>query len=347
MATARKTSVKSSRVPQVEATSHNNSTLSIGQSEQADVVAGSTASHGDEKALASLTISPSPSIDGAALISRLRASMSPVDLQLFDMKNCIHKACSADGLMFSDATTSLKGLKDNLRDGFETTVTACQAILSGVVLLKTLSDDQVKNYIEGLFSVNEKGESRALKYNIRARANLALPLALDGYRNTASGGHISKVACVVGYAHACEVNPDDFPAFLKSEHTYSKGKGYGLKHAYQAARDFFTPEGESKDEKAAHLRGQVLKRLGDLPSLATVTAPLKVNPSAEGLYCLLARVNGSNASEVVTAVRNDGGVLVTRLLDILVDQMKVNETKGKTAPKFAKPMSRAEMAAIV
>ncbi len=255
---------------------------------------------------------------------------------LLDMQNNVRKACYDDASIVSKAENEKKTIIETLKDGYQTTSLAGKTLLSGIILLKTLPVEAIQDYINELYSQNNKGELRKLKYNKRAEENLAVPLALDGYRNRVSGSHISKISKTVGYAYAIGITPDNFPSFLEGEHVYEKGKGFGLAHAYAAAREYFAPVDETVADKATKLRAAMTKYLRTKPTICTIDKTLSVSASIDGFYCLMARTNETTgAIEVVTAVVNSEAKLINQLLDILAKQyaLTLGKDKSKDATK--------------
>ena len=275
---------------------------------------------------------------GAEFVARIKAKHPEIEVKskLRSLLKQIRAACIIDGETVSEAVETVKTLREELMSGYSSTGEAGKAILSAVILLKRLPEDDIRDFVETLSAVNAKGEVRMLKLNARAEANLAIPLALDGYRDDVSGGHISRVSTVVGYAHELGVEPDDFPDFLDGEHSHRTGEGYGLKHAYQAAREFFAAGIETAEEKAARLRVKVLDHLASQPSMGTVNGAVNVTVSSHGLFCLVGRTSADGTIEVVSPVRNEQGKLIDRLLDILADQLELKAKKASSKTKAKK-----------
>ncbi|MEI6986958.1 MAG: hypothetical protein WCK65_12595 [Rhodospirillaceae bacterium] len=266
--------------------------------------------------------------------------------RLRDMRGEIWEACAADAETVSEAMEAIKSLREDLAVGCSTTSLAGQALLAGVTMLSSLPDEQIRDYVETLSTVNAKGEVRMLKYNKRAEANLAIPLALDAYRDAVSPGYVSRISTVVGYAFAQGVEPDEFADFLEGEHAHRDNKKYGLKHAYQAAREYFSAGTDTAADKAARLRETVLEHRTTMPMLGKVNGSLTVTPSNQGLYCLLARTTTDGTVEIVVPVRNDEAKLIDHLLDILADQLGLKSKKASSAAKAKKPLTFAKLAEI-
>ena len=272
-----------------------------------------------------------PAADATLQLINGGGGLNATDISLDALKETIRSACTQDANAISKALGEAKAIKETLRDGYPTTVQAGQAILTGVIRLKALPENQVIEYVETLTTVNSVGTIRRIKFTKSAERNLAIPLAQFGYSGSAvSAGHISRVSTVSGYAHYRGVTPETFPAFLTGEHHHSMGKGNGLSHAYQAAREFFSPDTETAAEKAARVRATALGRIKAAPALASVTVSLSVSPSSDNLYCLLARVGAqSGAVEIVTAVKNSQGKLIDHLLDVYADQISLSDKEAK------------------
>jgi hypothetical protein len=247
----------------------------------------------------------------------------------------IQIACAADAKQVTNAVTDKKTLTESLKIGYTTTADAGSAILAGVYWLKSLTaNNQVRNYICDLRTVGKNG-TRALTYNAAAVKNLAIPLALSGYKDLSSASHISKVSTTVGYAYNLGITPDKFSDWLNGEHAHGDKKGRGLYHAYQAAKEALKADGSDEEtpaQKAETRRSAVALRLHNStqPVLASMDQSLIHANNTDGFFCLVGRVVEGGKVEIVTVVNDDDATLIPSLLDRLANQFSIDDMSAKS-----------------